>query len=524
MKKIISIILLSLLTLSLVAVSFFGIRQMLANREIAAELENLPDIAPQLQATSHLEIIPLYENAGSSDEYVIGHGVSYLVRTDSATVLMDVGHNPDDSPIPPFEQNMQKLGIDWEEIDRIVISHSHPDHVGGVDAWKEHTVSMGDFELPDDLGDRLIFVPTPVTFKGAIHATIPSLPVPDVATTGVIPYPEVFPVSLFEPKGMEQALVVYVAGEGLVLISGCGHPTLEKLVERAENLYGQPVIGVVGGLHYGEASTKEIRPHIQFLQARQPALIALSPHDSSPQILAAFEKAFPDAYHSIRVGESIQFPDEPAEIEEMVYPLIIEEETWLEYEVVSADNFQLLPGVNVQQGDSVRFEVTGSSMDTKMGLDMQTAVSYKVPIGNVYVNGEKVGEQLGVPGTIAVTFAYPVDDLFWRDYQAVEDNWNQVTDEQGLSYQGEIHLNKENVFIEFGYTEPGVVQVPGRDGPVDISIERGVFNITVDRDTGIMLEQTRDASGDQASYHLVLRDSNTDVETHGQIDNSSEHD
>lgn len=308
MKKIIFVILFGLMSLALIAVSFFGIRQMLANREIAAELENLSDMAPPLEATSHLEIIPLYEKVGSSAEYVIGHGVSYLVRTDSATVLLDVGNNPDNSPVAPFEQNMQRLGISWDEIDRIVISHPHPDHVGGVDAWRKQTVSMGDFELPDDLGDRLIFVPTRVAFKGAIHATIPSLPAPDLATTGVIPYPEIFPVSLFEPKGMEQALVVHVAGEGLVLISGCGHPTLERLVERAESIYGHPVIGVVGGLHYGDSSADEVLPHIQYLQSRQPALIALSPHDSSPQVLAAFEKAFTEVYHAIRVGETIQFP------------------------------------------------------------------------------------------------------------------------------------------------------------------------------------------------------------------------
>jgi 7,8-dihydropterin-6-yl-methyl-4-(beta-D-ribofuranosyl)aminobenzene 5'-phosphate synthase len=308
MKKIISIILLSFLALALVAVAFFGIRLMLANREIAAEWDNPPAVVPPLAKTSRLEIIPLYEEAGSTDEFIIGHGVSYLIRTDSATILMDVGDNPDRSPVAPFEQNMQKLGISWDEIDRIVISHPHPDHVGGVDAWKENTVSMGDFEIPDDLGERLIFVPAPVKFKGAIHATIPTLPAPDVATTGVISYPEVFPLSLFNPKGTEQALVVNVNGEGLVLISGCGHPTLERLVERAGSLYGLPVIGVVGGLHYGEASPEELQTHIQFLQARQPKLIALSPHDSSPQAIAAFKDAFPESYQAISVGKPIRFP------------------------------------------------------------------------------------------------------------------------------------------------------------------------------------------------------------------------
>ena len=308
MKKKISIILFSLLALSLAGVSFFGTRQMLANREIAAELENLPEIAPQLKTTSRLEIIPLYEEAGSADDYAIGHGVSYLIRTDSATILMDVGDNPDGSPVAPFEQNMRKLGISWDEIDRIVISHPHPDHVGGVDAWREHTVSIGEFELPGDLGERLIFVPAPVSFKNAIHATVPTLPAPDVATTGVISYLEVFPISLFEPKGMEQALVVHVKGEGLVLISGCGHPTLERMVERAESLYGQPVIGMVGGLHYENINPEELQTHIQFLQPRQPKLIALSPHDSSPQAIAAFKESFPDAYQAISVGKTIQYP------------------------------------------------------------------------------------------------------------------------------------------------------------------------------------------------------------------------
>jgi hypothetical protein len=40
------------------------------------------------------------------------------------------------------------------------------------------------------------------------------------------------------------------------------------LVGRAEALYGLPVFGVAGGLHYGNADGKDLRPAIQFLQAR----------------------------------------------------------------------------------------------------------------------------------------------------------------------------------------------------------------------------------------------------------------
>lgn len=115
-------------------------------------------------------------------------------------------------------------------------------------------------------------------------------------------------MSLFEPKGSEQALVVHVEGKGLVLIVGCGHPTLEKLVERAESLYDLPVIGVVGGLHYEGATAEDVQPHIRFLDARRPKLVALPPHDSSSQALEAFQAAFPEAYQVIQVGGQIQFP------------------------------------------------------------------------------------------------------------------------------------------------------------------------------------------------------------------------
>ncbi len=204
-------------------------------------------------------------------------------------------------------------------------------------------------------------------------------------------------------------------------------------------------------------------------------------------------------------------PPHPTIKGERIYSLAVSEGEWLEYEVVSAHNFQLLPGVTVQQGDRVRFEVVGSGTGKKMGLDMTTAVSFKVPLCDVYVNGEKVGEQAGEAGTISINVIYPVEEMFWQDYQAVEDNWNETTRTQELPYYGEILVESDRVHVEFGYTEPAVIQVAGNDGPVDVPIERGVTNITVERGTGIVLEQTRDASGDQPSYHIVLTERSADV-------------
>jgi 7,8-dihydropterin-6-yl-methyl-4-(beta-D-ribofuranosyl)aminobenzene 5'-phosphate synthase len=155
-----------------------------------------------------------------------------------------------------------------------------------------------------------VYVPEKMAFNGTTPqlAIGPLVIAPGVATLGRQPFNELFPMSIFDPLAYEQSLVVNVSGQGLVIITGCGHPTIERIVERAEALFDLPVIGVVGGLHYGTAAPAELQPHIDFLAERSLALVALSPHDSGPAAREAFANAFPDAAQPIQVGREIQFP------------------------------------------------------------------------------------------------------------------------------------------------------------------------------------------------------------------------
>jgi 7,8-dihydropterin-6-yl-methyl-4-(beta-D-ribofuranosyl)aminobenzene 5'-phosphate synthase len=297
-----------LLGMAALTTVFFTVRGAIVAAQVERQKQVLPDSVPNLETTSRLEILPLYEEARADEGFDFGHGVSYLIRTDSGTILMDLGHNPNASARLPSLQNMRALGIAREEIDAIVISHPHPDHVGGVQAWQEGTLSFGDFT--GDLSRVPIYVPTSLAYPGGtlIESSVPTLVSKDIATLGAIPYPEVFPISLFSAKGYEQGVVIHVAGQGLVLITGCGHPTMETLVTRAETLYRVPVVGVVGGLHYEKLTAEEVQPHIEFLEPRQPKLIALSPHDSSPQALEAFQTSFSEAHQILQVGGIIRFP------------------------------------------------------------------------------------------------------------------------------------------------------------------------------------------------------------------------
>jgi 7,8-dihydropterin-6-yl-methyl-4-(beta-D-ribofuranosyl)aminobenzene 5'-phosphate synthase len=128
----------------------------------------------------------------------------------------------------------------------------------------------------------------------------------------------------------EQSLAVNVDGRGIVLIVGCGHHTVPRLLERARALFDEPIYGLIGGLHYpvmggpkevyGYAGHKyvgtgkppwehitveELNANIELLKGLNLRLVALSSHDSSDVSMRAFRDAFPDAYGNLRVGEPI---------------------------------------------------------------------------------------------------------------------------------------------------------------------------------------------------------------------------
>jgi 7,8-dihydropterin-6-yl-methyl-4-(beta-D-ribofuranosyl)aminobenzene 5'-phosphate synthase len=125
----------------------------------------------------------------------------------------------------------------------------------------------------------------------------------------------------------EQALLVYVRGKGPVMIVGCGHPQLERLLDRAQAVTGAPLYGIVGGLHFPVTGSRvgkgrqniigngklpwqritrqEARRAAEMLRDLDLGLVALSAHDSCDWTLEIFQRALGDRYRAVRVGETI---------------------------------------------------------------------------------------------------------------------------------------------------------------------------------------------------------------------------
>jgi metal-dependent hydrolase (beta-lactamase superfamily II) len=151
-------------------------------------------------------------------------GVSYLVRAGGTRVLFDSGLSGG-KPESALARNARALGTGLHDLDAVAISHLHADHVGGIRAMRAGTFSFSADPL-EPCGIPA-YVPAPMRHPRAEIAVTTG---PRVIAPGMAVLP-LLPRMLFWPGYIsEQALVVSVRGFGLVLISGCGHPPIERIL------------------------------------------------------------------------------------------------------------------------------------------------------------------------------------------------------------------------------------------------------------------------------------------------------
>ena len=294
----------------------------------AARYPKLKDVG----TVKRLTILPLIDwytardpSTGSGQALVGEPGVSYLVRADDTTILFDMGFNQHEEHPSPLLRNMAALGIEVTDVDILVISHAHSDHLGGTSHQMRKSFALSSQVV--DLKGLPAYVPEPLSNPTAQVTVVdgPRVIAPGVASMGPIPR-QLF----FFGWTPEQSLAVNVEGKGIVLVIGCGHPTLQRIVGRAEMLFNEPIYGLVGGLHYPVTASRElmfglpaqqflgtgkwpwdpvnrqdVETAITYLQRRHPQLVGLSPHDSCDWSLEAFRQAFGGAYQDVKVGKEI---------------------------------------------------------------------------------------------------------------------------------------------------------------------------------------------------------------------------
>jgi len=275
----------------------------------------------------HLSVLPLVDYLAAESDLATEPGVSYLVKADDTLILMDLGLNMRGEHPSPLMRNMQHLGVSPEDIDMVFISYLGADHTGGPDGH-ELRFSRG----PVHLRPVPVFVPGPAqasTDNPEPYVEVvaePRVLAPGIASTGPMKR-----AHFLGGTSAEQSLAINVRDKGIVLIVGCGHQRVPRVLRRARELFDEPIHAVIGGLHLpvGETAAEagrrtEVHPSeparqtaderdldeaVEAIEAAHPALVAVSPHDSSELSLERFRSVFGDKYVEMKVGEEIVVQD-----------------------------------------------------------------------------------------------------------------------------------------------------------------------------------------------------------------------
>lgn len=188
-----------------------------------------------------LEIRILFDNSAASKDYLRSWGFSALIDFRGKRILFDSGGDP-----ILLLEHMEKMKIDARSIDEAFISHHHDDHRRGI-YWvfeknpkmKVHFLDSFDIEAYR-AADQVKMKPHRV--KGPFEL------MPGVNSTG--------PIDGLPP---EQALLLETS-QGLVMLVGCSHPGIVKMVETALAQRKKDSIRLLlGGFHLLKQQPEQIR-------------------------------------------------------------------------------------------------------------------------------------------------------------------------------------------------------------------------------------------------------------------------
>ena len=257
--------------------------------KITEEISEVPTLVAgtpgsEIFAQDALTITILYDNYPYDQRLKTAWGFAALVEYREHVLLFDTGGEG-----PIFIDNLQTLGIDPTRIQSVLLSHAHGDHTGGLSALLGTGVRPVVYPLPSFTGSIKYQVDQITTMV----ETAPEQPIAEgLYTTGEIRY------------GIpEQALVVDTS-KGLVVITGCAHPGIVRIVERAKTAFDRPVHLVLGGFHLVDQSDSSIAAILE--EFRRLGVEKVAPcHCTGDQAIGMFKQEYGADFVQVGVGKEI---------------------------------------------------------------------------------------------------------------------------------------------------------------------------------------------------------------------------
>jgi len=216
-------------------------------------------------------------------------GLSFLIEDDTLFDAFGAPH--------VLMENLRRFKVDISNIRQVAISHEHWDHVDGLrpllgqkQGLKIYLPQHADIVIKNKIrawGGDVIDVNKSIKLKEGVHLS------------GEI-------VGRYADKAMAEQALVLETNKGLLIVVGCAHPGVMKIISRVKKDFRKPVYGVMGGFHLKDRTIEDISVKAARLKAAGVKIV-VPLHCTGARARKIFRQAFGSSCLFIREGQEITF-------------------------------------------------------------------------------------------------------------------------------------------------------------------------------------------------------------------------
>ncbi len=238
-----------------------------------------------------LSLTVVYDNNPYRKGLETRWGFSCFIEGTERSILFDVGGEG-----PVLLKNMAMLKIDPSDVDVIVLSHIHYDHIGGLSSFLEKNSNVTVY-MPNSF---------PLSIKDVVKNACTKL----IKVKGPLKIStNVFSTGELGSWIKEESLIIKT-NLGLIIITGCAHPGVVNIVKKAKAIFNSTAKAymVIGGFHLSGMGGSQIRGIVNYLKKEGVKKVAPC-HCSGDLARKIFKKEYGNDFIPAGAGKRIELID-----------------------------------------------------------------------------------------------------------------------------------------------------------------------------------------------------------------------
>src|ERR1700746_3968858 len=277
-------------------------------------------LAQMAVAATPNRVTILYDSFGKSPRLTMVWGFAALVEYGGKRILFDTGNNAQ-----VFEHNVKAAGVDLQKLDFVVMSHRHGDHMGGLTYLLKVNPTVKIYapregfgvygaDLPSSFYRKDISLPPEQRYYGGgppevmrFGSAWPGANFQLVDKNTEIT-PDIHLIALISDKPgtleLRELSLAFNAPDGMVIVVGCSHPGIDKIVE-AVGAINPRIHLIVGGFHLVVAPDPDIERTVTALHDRFRVEYVAPGHCTGEPAFTALKRAFGNHYIYAGLGTTL---------------------------------------------------------------------------------------------------------------------------------------------------------------------------------------------------------------------------